>query len=224
MDSRSREAGNAFIYILIAVVLFAALSFIMARQEDSREAQVLSPESAKLMATQLINSATQIKGAVDQMLFAGTVADELDFVKPGAAGYDAPDVVDNMHKVFHPDGGGVTLQGLPANAIDADADAAPAWYLGRYNSVAWTPSVTHDVVLAAYGIDRQVCAAINQVLTGAASIPQMTVATKDIFIDNGSQTNADLMAVNCGACVGQASLCVSDSGGNYTFYNVLVAE
>ena len=81
--NKEQESGNALIYVLIAIALFAALSFTLARQSDTGEAGTLSDERAELYATQIISYAAQTKSALDQMLFIGTDIDDLDFIAPG---------------------------------------------------------------------------------------------------------------------------------------------
>ncbi|MCB9973086.1 MAG: hypothetical protein H6854_00820 [Rhodospirillales bacterium] len=218
------QKGNAFIYVLIAVILFAALSFVLMQQEDSKETGTLSPETAKILSTQLITTATQIKGALDQMIFAGTTPEEFDFRKPGAFG-----ATPHVDKVFHPEGGGVTLPPLPDNALPSTALSGPnsGWYLGRFNNVEWTPTTEDDVILTAYGIDRMVCEEINRTLTGSTTIPVLGAEAKNLLVDDGeySGSNADFTIASCGTCESVASLCVANPAQTaYAFYNVLFAE
>lgn len=221
---RHKEAGNAFVYILVAVVLFAALSFILVRQEDTKETGVITPEKAKILATQLITTATQIKSALDQMQFAGTDPSEIDFAKPGAFGA-AP----HFDKVFHPDGGGVTLPPLPKDAIadDFGNNPGPGWYLGRFNNVEWSPTTADEVILTAHAIHPIVCAQINKVITGDETIPALNLNSREVLIDSieHSSGNTDFNRVNCAGCDDNASLCVSNSlVDRYTYYNILISR
>jgi hypothetical protein len=219
----AREKGNAFVYILIAVALFAALSFVLARQEDAKEANVLTPETAKLMANQIISVSAQVQQALDQMTYAGTPPEEFDFTLPSDGTFNDSPTID---KVYHPDGGGVILGGLPANAI-ADSVSSPSagWYLGRFNSVDWTDSTTHDVILTAFGLNELVCGEINRVATGSTTIPSLSADASDILIDDGSQTNADFTTAVCSDCEGITSLCVqSATPTRYAYYSILFGE
>lgn len=223
------ERGNAFVYILIAVALFAALTFILARQEDSKEAGVLEGERAKLMANQLINSAGQVKSALDQMVFAGTAPEEFDFTGPGDINFDESDPVDNLDKVFHPNGGGITLQLLPKQAITSQplTNPPPGWYLGRFNHVEWTPTTHQDVLLTAYGIREEICAELNHIIVGDPFIPTLNTDISTLLVDANDHTgsNSNFMATDCpsGNCEEIASLCVVNSG-IYGFYNILFSE
>ncbi len=221
-----KESGNAFVYILIAVVLFAALSFVLIRQEDSKETGVLTPDTARIIATQMISTAAEVKGGLDQMVFAGTHPSEFGFEKPSAFGA-AP----HYDKVFHPDGGGISLPSFPVNALPSVALASPVsgWYLGRFNNVGWTDSTNHDVILTAYGINQMVCQEINNLIIGTTAIPQLTVTPKSALVDvaEHSGSNNDITIVTCpdANCKEQMSLCVQDAGGTvFAFFNIVETQ
>mgnify|MGYP001055803693 CR=1 FL=1 len=219
----NNERGNVFVYVLIAVVLFAALTFILAKQEDEKEITTLSPERAKLLATQLITTATQVKSALDQMVFAGTDPSEFDFAQPGSFGA-AP----HFDKVFHPQGGGVTLPPFPEEVTgQSTADPGNGWYLGRFNNFEWTVTAANDVVLTAYGINQQVCQELNRILVGNTTIPAFTDETRKFLVDDAGHgyTNADLTIAVCAGCESQASLCVQNNlNDTYSFYNLVAAR
>ena len=61
INARALERGNAMIYVLIAIALFAALSFTLARQGDDGEASDMSDARAELYATDMISYAAQAK-------------------------------------------------------------------------------------------------------------------------------------------------------------------
>ena len=91
---RAGERGNALVYVLIAIALFAALSFTLGRQTDTSEAGALSEQKAELYATQLISYAAQVRSAVDQMLFtAASDIDDLDFAAPTVAVVDTGSLI-----------------------------------------------------------------------------------------------------------------------------------
>ena len=139
----NNEAGIGLVYILIAVALFAALSFMLTRTINTSETATLSPERVELHATQLINYAAQAKSAVDQMLFTGSDIDDLDFSLPGEANFNAGTQSDRVHHVYHPDGGGLNPGKLRDEIIDQKiASPIPGWYMGRFNN-AESVSYTH---------------------------------------------------------------------------------
>ena len=229
-DNRAEERGNALIYVLIAIVLFAALSFTMSRQTDTSEAGTMSEDRAELYASQLISYTSQAKSVVDQMLFTGAEINDLDFTLPGEAGFNTAPTI---YKVYHPDGGGLNPGNIP-EAMQASTGSAlsPGWYMGRFNNVDWTPSAADDVILTAFQIDAVVCATINEKINGSRDIPQLTSLLSEVLVDETlhAQTNVDLTTGPSNicadpACENASSLCVLNSVGDaYAFFTVIADQ
>lgn len=235
------ESGNALIYVLIAIVLFAALSFTFSRQTDTSEAGGLDAQKAELYATQLITYAANAKQAYDKMDFSGIKLEDIEFTLPSDAAFNTAPTI---KKFFHPDGGGFNLEALPDEvAVSSVTDPVPGWYMGRFNDVEW--SATHsaagagnyeDIILTAYGIKQPVCEDINQKITGDKTIPSIGNALKEVLVPKtvGAITNfstgankdltTDPAATSpvalCPECNNRAALCV-ENGGIYAFYSVI---
>lgn len=229
---RKTESGNGLVYVLIAIALFAALSFTLGRQTDTSETGSLDDERAGLYATQLISYAAQAKSAVDQMLFVGASAiDDLDFTAPTDGTFDTAPLI---HKVYHPQGGGLVPGRLPEQVISQVSTTPRAgWYLGRFNNVEWTATSSEDVILVAYQIDEQVCELINERINGSTVIPSITGNIRDVFVDESvaghSGTNVELTTDApgdiCPDCHNVAGLCVSDgSGTSFSFYTIIADQ
>lgn len=242
MEHKNSQSGNALIYVLIAIALFAALSFVMGRQTDSSESGVVADEQIKLYAVQLIDYTAQVKSVVEQMSFSGTFPEDLTFFLPGDANYESEATHLNIYKIFHPAGGGLNLANLPEGVRagnGTEVDPAPGWYMGRFNDINGTPTAAHDIVLVAYKIARPVCAAINEKITGTTAIPALTGKARNFFIKespstpvhidstangHGGSANADLIDTSCAgsACEGMPTLCVSnDTADVFAFYSVV---
>ncbi|MEM7651150.1 MAG: hypothetical protein AAF204_03585 [Pseudomonadota bacterium] len=226
-DMRRQERGNALIYVLIAIALFAALSFTLGRQTDTSEVGSLSDEKAQLYATQLISYATQAKSAVDQMLFtASTSIDQLDFTAPTDATFETAPLI---HKIYHPQGGGLVPGRLPEPAIvQVTSDPEPGWYLTRPGNIEWTASTNDEVVLVAYQISETVCGLINEKINGASTIPSMTSSVRNTLIDDALHggTNVELTTDSgdiCPECANIGSLCMEE-GGIYAFYTIIADQ
>jgi hypothetical protein len=232
---RVRESGNALIYVLIAIALFAALSMTLGRNTDTSETASLSGDRAQIMAGQIQAYAAQVKSALDQMEFSGTSADKYIFTPPTDAAFETEDpppnpVIRNIYKVYHPSGGGIVPGTLPSDSTIASpsTDPAPGWYMGRFNNIDWT-GAAEDVVLVAYQINREICEKINNTLKGTTAIPVMTDTIPNVFIDEAvhTGTNVDLTTgagQKCPDCHNVASLCVQDSAGHYGFYSVVADQ
>ncbi len=220
--SKTAQSGNAMVYVLIIIGLFAALSYTLSRQTDTGEAGALSEEQAAIYASNLISQSMQVRQRIDQMTRGGIAIDDLDFMKPDDADFDEP----RVHlKVFHPHGGGVVLPRLQEGVrAQINTNPPPGWYLGRFNNVAWTPGNGDDVILVAHQLSESICARINERITGNADIPVMTDPARILLIDHEESTapsNDDLTEVTCEDCEGYPFLCVRDSEGAYSLYNLV---
>lgn len=223
INNNSGERGNALIYVLVAIVLFAALSFALMRQSDSNEASSLPAERAELYATQMISYAAQAKSAVDQMLFSGAQIDNLDFTLPGEAGFNTQPPA-NIYKVYHTEGGGLNHNTSPPEAMNQVSASPPAgWYMGRFNNVEWTKGAGQDVILTAYQIDEAICRNINEKIKNDPTIPQLNDEMQKFLLDTAS--NEDLTSADCPDCEEYFSLCVmNDAGSAYSFYTIIADQ
>lgn len=224
------QSGNAMIYVLIAIVLFAALSFTFSRQTDTGEAGGLDDAKAEMYATQMIAYATSTKSALDQMIFSGASIDDLNFTLPSQAGFNnAPTIT----KVYHPDGGGLNSAALASAAIKQNiADPVAGWYMGRFNNVEWTKTTGQDVILVAFQIKKEVCEKINDKVTGSTAIPLLADSIRETMIDDSLYGGANVDFTTdpagspvCAACHNRSALCVEDqAGGTYGFYTVVADQ
>lgn len=230
----SPQSGNALIYVLIAIVLFAALSFTLSRQTDTGEAGILSDERAELYATQLISYSAQAKSAIDQMIFSGSRVNGLNFIDPSDPNFNAGTQRSRADRVFHPEGGGLTLGRLEDGAVaQVSTNPVAGWYLGRFNNVEWTNGTGEDVILAAYQIKRQICEKINEKINGSSVIPVITGDLRIPLIDDRfytAGTNIDLTtdpvgSPICAACHEMSSLCVQNQTQTaYAYYSIVADQ
>lgn len=221
---RSSERGNALIYVLIAVALFAALNFTLSRNNsDSGGKDDLDDGKAELYASQLISYAAQAKMAVDQLTFEGARIDQLDFIPPSDAAFETGS---DILKVYHPGGAGLSPGNVPKELIaQVDTNPVSGWYMGRFNNIEWSETTADDVMLVAHQISRQACENINRKVTGSAVIPATNVAIADILIDASehSGTNQAFSIANCTACENIPALCVSNAAvTKFSFYSVII--
>ena len=216
----TQESGNVLVYVLIAVILFGALSFILSRQ--ARHAGTAEIDEAKLefYASDILGYSAQAKSVIDQMMITGSGIDDLDFTKPGESGYDnAP----FGHKVFHPQGGGLDTGSLPEDITLPEESVAPDWYMTSAINVEWTDSASSDVILTAYQISRPLCALLNKKITGSESIPVLSGQMKNYFVP--TESNNDLNTSMCADCEGYSALCVSNGNrDSYSYYSLLAAR
>lgn len=219
------------IYILIAIVLFAALSLTLARQSDNSETGALSAERAEIAATQIIQTSMQIKQAIDQMIYSGSNVNQLLYTTPdNEPAFSTPP---HYNKVFHPAGGGVIVNPLPAQAIHQVSSNPPArWYIGRVLNVEWTNSTAPEVIITAHQISEPVCRAINKRLLGDPTPLAATINPRSLLISIsvwGGPVPVMWQNAYCPACVDKISACITGPsevpGQNiFSYYAIAVAQ
>jgi hypothetical protein len=223
---RYRESGNVAIYVIIALALLGLLTATLSNQGD-RGGDQLDSDRAALLTSDLISYTSSVKNVIDQMTMSGTALANLNFIRPNMSSFD---LGSNINKVYHPDGGGLTLPVKDDNLFTDTGTTPPAgWYLGMFNNVDWTPTTANDVVLAAHGISQEICGRINKKITGSTTIPTLAGGgnSAKYFVDDdvSAVANADLTVAACAACEGLPSLCVANTAGTlWTYYSIISAQ
>lgn len=210
----SSEKGNALFLILIAVILFAALSYAIT--QSNRSGGDAARETTLVTSTTLIQYAQSVQTAVMRMTLRGVTPDELDFVAPNDPTFNNAPVTT---KVFHPNGGGAAWQNIDPNTVELDANNVPvgmgvwtfeALYGGGAVAVKNIGTTADDIVMALDHIRKGVCEAINEKLTGSKTIPI------------GNYSSGLYAPIEGTGIDGHASLCIDGAVDGYVFYHVLL--
>jgi hypothetical protein len=233
LKSFSRCRGNALFLILIAVALFAALSYAIT--QSGRGSGNINREQASLAASRILNYAAAVEAGYKRVQVLNGVAGEyVHFDNKLAKKRDGTSIngglgsmpADESLYVFLPGGGGVTpqlftdLSQVCQPAVCAGGTAEPGAFGVRWTNIAGVGSTVPDLVLGVYYLTEQVCSAINRQL-GITGIPNAspqnggwTQDTAPGAVGNPTGTDAALLS-------GKLSFCSSDPNGNYTFYHLL---
>lgn len=118
---RMRERGNVLFLILIAVALFAALSYAVTSSSRTSSGTT-DGESNLINSAQITQYPASVRTAVVRMLINGVAAEQLEFndqatfanltdTNPGTA-------VTHGFGVFHPDGGGASFVTAPPEVME----------------------------------------------------------------------------------------------------------
>lgn len=216
---KKSQSGNVLIYILVAVVLIAALSMSLMKQNSGGSDGRLSDDRASLRAGELIDYATAARSTVEQMrVMMNVQPTEFNFSKQGTTGYTTGP---HNPKVFHPVGGGLDVFADGPELYEGAAKRG--WVAQQGTNVEWTPSSGSDILFTFVDVSQAICAKINDRLYRNSSIPDLSLTSSVAFI-NGDGDDADLTAASCPSCNGRPSMCVKDSEGNYAFYNVILSR
>lgn len=208
------ERGNALFLILIAVALFAALSYAVT--QSGRGSGTIDKETAMIMAAQITQEAAAIHNAVTRMILTGTPRADIEFMP--VSFWSLCTTGENC--VFAPEGGGAKLPTPPAGAFTQDITGttnsralvcSPTNFAGVCLWIAMpkavdgigTPAV--DVFLHYLFLTETVCRAINKGL-GISGIP----------------VEADLVDALLDAAPGKAAACIDSGNAGYDYYHVLI--
>lgn len=179
--------GNILFLILLAVVLFAALSYAVTAAMRGGEGKSAGSESAELAAAEILQWFAAVDNAVMRMHLVGGIAYEDMSFGYDAARFDGTALPNYMHntrctsdncRIFKSAGGGVAPPDfnkystpIPTGWIDTSLDAG----LMYSNMQQWpgAGSDKNDVVLYIHGIKPEVCAAFNRQI-GLTAIPGRT--------------------------------------------------
>jgi len=152
------QKGNALFLILIAVALFAALSYAVT--QSGRSGGGIDKEQTIIKVAQLTQYISSIRTAVTRMRLSGTPIASLDFTEAGV-GEDA---------VFAPEGGGVAWQSLP----DGFATLSDWGYLTTF-TVTGIGGADPDIMMRASLVtDLDACQEFNNRLGLTGAIAQDT--------------------------------------------------
>ena len=191
MARMKKENGNVLFLILIAVVLFAALSYAVT--QSSRGGGSVANEQADLQASRLMNYSAMVKTAVMRLklregVTVGSIYYNSDIYKringnPAPASLGSP--ADPSLYLFHPEGGG--LNEMTFEDIAVDCAGCPTGYIQPghmlmvWVEAQWSGAGDDDAAITFFGINQEVCEAVNRKV-GISGIPQTSMAFTSVVI------------------------------------------
>lgn len=229
VSSPCSQRGSVFLYILIGVFLFAALSYAVAT--SMRGNSGVSNERNKLIASEIIAAGNRFTEAVTRLRLKGVSKNAISFENNVFAPvYTNPNCTTGRCKVFDTEGGGLSWEVAPPGSTQAP------WF---FSGTAAVDGVgTSDAELGAFlpVLSADVCREINVLLGVTApgqAIPYMpaNLSSLDFFTGTyGAQlmTQAALTGRKSG-CLQVGSVTGTALGGatvvdGYHFFQVLIAN
>lgn len=168
----SREAGNVIFIILLAIALFAALSYAISRGD--RGGGNLDKTRARVVANDIISYGASIASAIEQIRQEGASENEISFAHPLLSTtygtYDSTPATE----VFNPRGGGVSFQIPGGSMASGDPLFTATNDVRNVGTRCANASCTNcnsinspncvDLVMIQALIDVNVCTGINDIL------------------------------------------------------------
>ncbi len=236
-DSRVRESGNVLFLILIAVALFAALSYAVTQSSRSGGGNAGS-ETNLINSAQVTQYPASVRTAIIRMIVSsGITTAELQFNSPS----DYGTCTTTARCVFHPSGGGATY--VPASPDVVTGSSPQPWVFNGQNEVFRVgtsvggdseTSATVEVMAILPNVDTAVCSKINEELGMGTSIPPETGidVSSNLGTGTGGTWVTALASGSSGGTIGETTAAVLngqafgcfDQGGVNYYYHVLIEQ
>lgn len=230
------EQGNVLFLILIAVALFAALSYAVT-QSTGLGSGTAEREKSLLSGASMTQYPTSLKTHIIRMILGGSDVSEIYFDPPA----DFSNMSDLTKAVFHPTGGGAVYQQAPEDLMTSGNQGR--WY---FNARFEAPQIGtdgaggNDVIAFLPGIDQNICREVNKEFSipfnGSCTSNDGVVPDVDSrvteenfkynFVEGEIFPNTPQETITNSGCSsvfdGQRSGCFWDDTNNeYVFYSVL---
>lgn len=164
------EQGNAIVWILIAVGLFAALGFTMAQGSRSSTSSITNSQISSY-AHEIIAYGNEIKSAVKRLRLRGCKDTQISFENSIVAGYTNPNAPSNKTcHIFETAGGGL-IWATPKKELETEViDLGwTQWWPRGLDQVQGlgtdcANASCNELTISLWGIKKDVCLAINDAL------------------------------------------------------------
>ncbi len=177
-EGRKGESGNVLFLILIAVALFAALSYAVT--QSSRSGGSGAEREVNLIGSaQITQYPSSLRTAIVRMLVSGVSAEQILFnTSDTRDGYEydfsglvSPDDTQNFTNrgVFHPNGGGASFI-QPSPDVMAGANQG-VWYFNGNFGIEGIGTDQAELIAFLPGISEGICRRLNQEY-GITGIPE----------------------------------------------------
>ncbi len=226
------ESGNVFVFVVLGIVLFAALMFVVSRGM-TESPSALSDKKIRLFVSDMLDYSQKLERAVERLQQHSVSENDLSFENPVALGYTNGACADASCRVFDPVGGGISYLKPDPGWLDLSADANRDWGFANadaYQDIGTTCSADScaDLALILWPIKKEVCLALNQQL--GIDNPGGQPPT-DSTMGGGQFTGSFAYAQTIGDEAGGAAIKGKDTGcftqtanGLHYFYHILIAR
>lgn len=232
-NMRKDERGNVLFLILIAVALFAALSYAVMQNRSGGDA---SNENNLISSATITQYPAAVSAAIVRMVIGGVTTEELRFNRPN----EYNDLTNSTVGVFHPRGGGAAV-------VFASPDVMKNGQQGEwfFNAELQVPDIGtsgingNDLIAYLPGLKQAICKKINERIGIAdGTVPRLASNREILYRQRMVQGNLDYTFpvvdqpyidddgdhTNIGPFNGQPFGCFQNNGGGdeFVYYHVLV--
>ena len=232
MTHDNHEKGSVLVIILVAVALFAALSFVVSNM--MRGNANIGRERSGIYASEILTYARSLKEAVQMMRISNGCEDEdISFENNIVSGYEHSPVATDNCKIFNANGGGLSYirPNIEANGgldwiFTGDNDGYDIGTQCNFASCA-------DLIAVLPEVSLEICTEINKRLNISAANNYMTQEDDNFSVvkfQDSYSYNARLEdSAGFASLDGEYSGCFEGNGSpqsadTYYFYQVLLAR
>lgn len=233
MNRFSRESGSALIYILIAIALFAALSYAVAQM--MRGGGTTNDELRRLQAAEILQFGRSLRSAVQSMEIDGATDTEISFETAAVAGYANGSCIGNSCRIFNPSGGGMNYsEPVAADWLDPSQSAGAnfgQWVFSGSNAVTGIGTAAPELLVMLPWVTQTLCVEINDLLgvTNPGGVPPQDSGDADVSTRfTGTYAASQSIGGGDPEIEGQRSGCFEGAGApaanTFHFFQVLIAR
>ena len=152
---RSSEQGNIFFYILLGIILFAALIYAFSRNTINMNG--VSDQKNDLLASEIIEQGNTIKDAVSRIRVKGYSDTQVSFENSVITGYTNANCSIDDCRVFKPTGGNIAWITPPVGSQGTYAD----WGFSASKDITRIGTTADDLVAILPNLTLDICNKIN---------------------------------------------------------------
>lgn len=228
------QKGNALFLILLAVALFAALSYAVTQSSSTQKG--IDGEKLSLYVNDVLEFAQALRTGVTQVYTDGISESDIRFAHPDlAVAYGNPSSLNGEQMVFSPSGGGIQYKEPPAGINDGSdwlfTGKSCVPNVGAGGTSCNSNAREMDLIAILPNVTEEFCIAVNQrigVNNPSDAPPQDQGSAYDTSTGHfaGTFTANHLIYDSGGALTGQKTGCFeggsAPAAGTYHFYQVLL--
>lgn len=150
-----RQTGNVMFMLLIAILLFAALTAAITRSDQGSAS--LTGEKTNLSADRVASFGVDVKRATENIVRNGNSEAAIRFSHADLTGYGTPDTTPKT-EVFNIQGGGAGFMTVPENMNDGSQ-----WeFTGATAAPGVGDNATADLIMVLPNVNERFCRAFNK--------------------------------------------------------------
>lgn len=226
---KKNEGGNVLFLILVAVALFAALSYIVMSSSRSGSGSV-SRETAHLEASNYLQYGVEIRVGIQRMQISNNVPDwQFDLWSPLNPTWANGSCLTNRCKLFHPEGGAAVRRLMPVDT--SAAGATPGMDTLRFYAAGVRDVGTSepDLLMHHSYLTKKACQIINQKMgvfpTDEIDPPVDSLGTSVAYWNDLTAfptTTKEFGGASNTMLAGKTDFCFQHTGGAYIYMKVIL--